>query len=111
MAANTKDREEKIDILKGIVFVFRHLVPLVGISFIVYIVAKNEFGILKKSLVALGQLTMEIYLLQWYFILDYTGNKWLDSGLSFGIIIFVAWVCGKYISKSKLLGGILFGKA
>ena len=98
-------------IIKGIVFAYRHLVPLAGIAYFICFVSKMQFKYTKRSLLCLGQLTIEIYLLQWYFLLDYTGNKWLDAVLSFGIIIIISYLCKKYISKTRFLGGVLFGKA
>lgn len=62
-----------------------------------------------KTVTVMGGVTLQIYVLHGYFILDYVHNKWIDSIASFVIGVSFSWIAAYFISKSKYLDYILFG--
>lgn len=84
-------------------------VPVLGIASTIFIV--QNFKMKKNTvLLFLGQHTVEIYLIHYYFLRPYTSLRLADSLISFSISIIAACAISVAVEKKPCLGKIVFGR-
>ena len=90
---------------------FKNIVSVLGILASCYlsrILIMN--AIVEKIFSYIGTFSLEIYILQFYFLRNWIGVIGIDAVLSFLMCIGLSILISRIIEKKRLLGSVLFGK-
>lgn len=96
-------------IARCILNIYTYIVPFLGIACIFCIINKITIFSL-NSITYIGRHTIEIYVLQWYFIREYTGIVVVDTFLSIILAIIIPLIFAKVIERYPKMNLLLFGK-
>lgn len=87
-----------------------YFVAFLGIGFTFFIFYRTNIDYIKSKISIIGQYTLEIYILQWYFIKPFFDNALIDSIISFFLATFFSIAIAILLEKNRLLGLLLFGR-
>lgn len=96
-------------VTRCILKIYTYIVPFLGIACIFCII--NKIAVFNLYFLSyIGRHTIEIYVLQWYFIRTYTGIIVVDTLLSIILAIIIPLIIAKVVERYPKINLVLFGK-